>query len=301
MTAVGTAELTTGRDFAVYAAGMDAGLALKLDDLRPAWAALPAGSLLLDIGTGTGALLAAVTAERPDLRLAGVEISPTLRAASQDLLGQRAQLYDARAGALPLADGSVDAVVFSSVLHEVYSYQGYDHAAVGLALAEAARVLRPGGRVAVRDGVAPDRGSQPIWLELTDPAQLPVFTRFLDGFRPDHEAPGIAAEPHPSRERLWRTSLHEAAEYLSKKDYLANLDSELHEEFGVHTLDGWADALRAAGFGAVKAGAYVHPWVRDQRYSGKVALYRDVDGAVGARLPWPATTVVLHARRTGCR
>ena len=49
----------------------------------------PAGGALADIGTGSGAILAAMSVERPDLRLTGVEKSPVaLRYAARNLEGR---------------------------------------------------------------------------------------------------------------------------------------------------------------------------------------------------------------------
>ena len=292
----GVAELTAGRDFAVYAAGMDAGLDVKLDDLRAGWAVVPSGGRVLDIGSGTGALLAAVGAERPDLRLSGVDLSPTLLHHSRTRLGAAATLHEADASRLPFPDGTFDALICSSVLHEVYSYGGYDRRRVAQTLTEFARVLRPGGQLAIRDGVAPDGGDRPVWLELIDAATPARFADFRRRFRTTHPLPGVAALQHPCRRHRWQLRLHDAAEFLSKMDYLANWTSELHEEFGVHTLGGWTRVLRAAGFSATAGRSYVHPWVAAHRYRDRVALHT----SPGERpLPWPATTAVLHARRAG--
>ncbi|WCO65549.1 methyltransferase domain-containing protein [Iamia majanohamensis] len=91
---------------------------------------------LVDVGGGTGNYARALADEgwRPVVldRNAGM----LGRAASKQL---PVALGDA--SALPVADGSVDAVVFVSMLHHVPDWQA--------ALAEARRVVRPGGVVAV--------------------------------------------------------------------------------------------------------------------------------------------------------
>ena len=40
-----------------------------------------------------------------------------------------------------------------------------------------------------------------------------------------------------------RLSAHDANEFLCKKDYLKNWDIEVHEEYGVLTVDEWRAAL----------------------------------------------------------
>ncbi len=115
--------------------------------------ALGGGSLgaLLDVGTGTGRMaeLFAASADR----VTGIDKSPEmLRLARTRLQGLPAGSIDFVQGdflALPFAAAAFDTVLFHQVLH-----YAQDPAAV---LAEAARVTRPGGRIAVADFAAHDR------------------------------------------------------------------------------------------------------------------------------------------------
>ena len=105
---------------------------------------------LLDVGTGTGRMIellgpSAIQATGIDkssemLRLARVK----LEAAGIPSSLRQADMY-----ALPLADGSADSVVIHQVLHYAHN--------PAAALAEAARVLRPGGRLLVVDFTAHER------------------------------------------------------------------------------------------------------------------------------------------------
>jgi len=116
-------------------------------------AALPARmSALLDIGTGTGRLLE-LAAPRAD-RALGVDMSRDMLALARARLAERgladrAAVRQADMYRLPFADASFDAVALQMVLH-----YAEDPAA---ALAEAARVLRPGGTLLVADLAPHDR------------------------------------------------------------------------------------------------------------------------------------------------
>jgi SAM-dependent methyltransferase len=107
---------------------------------------------LLDIGTGTGRLLE-LLAERVESAL-GVDASRDMLALARARLAERGlagrcAVRQADMYRLPLPDASFDAVTMQMVLH-----YAEDPAA---ALAEATRVLRPGGLLLVVDFAAHDR------------------------------------------------------------------------------------------------------------------------------------------------
>jgi ubiquinone/menaquinone biosynthesis C-methylase UbiE len=92
---------------------------------------------LVDVGCGTGALLGAIVAARPGIRLYGIDLSPEMVALAQRRLGHQADVTVADAETLPLADGGVDVVTC------VDSFHHYPHP--DAVLLEMWRVLRPGG------------------------------------------------------------------------------------------------------------------------------------------------------------
>ncbi|MBF6301703.1 class I SAM-dependent methyltransferase [Nocardia amamiensis] len=106
-------------------------------------AATAPGAWVLDVGTGPGKLVARVGSRRPDLRLHGVDLSPHMIEIAERTLAGRAEFSVGDVGALPYPDDSFDLVVSSLSLHEWPE--------VDRAIAELARVLRPGGTVAIYD------------------------------------------------------------------------------------------------------------------------------------------------------
>jgi ubiquinone/menaquinone biosynthesis C-methylase UbiE/DNA-binding transcriptional ArsR family regulator len=105
---------------------------------------------LLDVGTGTGRMIELLGPRA--MQAIGVDkSSEMLRLARVKLesAGIPSSLRQADMYALPLADGSADSIVIHQVLHYAHN--------PAAALAEAARVLRPGGRLLVVDFAAHDR------------------------------------------------------------------------------------------------------------------------------------------------
>jgi demethylmenaquinone methyltransferase / 2-methoxy-6-polyprenyl-1,4-benzoquinol methylase len=104
---------------------------------------LPPGSLVIDLACGTGDLCRAV--ERAGMRAVGVDLAARMLARGHHRTA--APLVRADILRLPLTDGTADGAVCGFALRNV--------AGIPACLAEAARVLRPGGRVAVIEVAQP--------------------------------------------------------------------------------------------------------------------------------------------------
>jgi arsenite methyltransferase len=110
----------------------------------------------LDLGCGRGAVLLAAAKLLPNGRAIGVDIwradqtdnsqQNTLRNAELEGVADRVEVRTADITDLPFPDDSVDVIVSSLVVHNIPSPQ-----ARAKAISEAARVLRPGGRLVLAD------------------------------------------------------------------------------------------------------------------------------------------------------
>lgn len=123
-------------------------------------AALPAGGLALDVGTGTGDLAFELARMTEGARVIGVDYTGGMLArapgkAQHIGLDGRATFARGDGQRLPFADGSFDAVTSAFVLR--------NFADLGAAYAEMARVTRPGGRVIALE-ISPVAGT--LWSTL---------------------------------------------------------------------------------------------------------------------------------------
>jgi len=100
------------------------------------------GDCCLEVGVGTG-IHAEYLLDHFAVTLAVVDLSPEMLRVSRERLGERALPVAANAARLPFPDATFDAVYGNGFLHHVA-----DPAAV---LGEMARVLRPGGRLAITE------------------------------------------------------------------------------------------------------------------------------------------------------
>jgi ubiquinone/menaquinone biosynthesis C-methylase UbiE len=101
----------------------------------------PAGHVL-EIGAGSGAMAREVLARHPDVTMTVTDVDPGMvddARARLAAFGDRVDTRRVDATALPFADGTFDAVVSWLMLHHTVGWEK--------ALAEAIRVVRPGGHV----------------------------------------------------------------------------------------------------------------------------------------------------------
>jgi ubiquinone/menaquinone biosynthesis C-methylase UbiE len=137
-------------------------------------ARLPDGGRVVDVGCGTGSFALLLAEGRPDASILGLDGDPDALAIAR----RKAPGLDFRqalAADTGEPDGSADAVTMSLVLHHL------DADGKAAALAEARRVLAPGGMLHVAD-----------WGRPQDPAMRVAFTvlQLVDGFATtrDHAA-----------------------------------------------------------------------------------------------------------------
>jgi SAM-dependent methyltransferase len=123
---------------------------------------LPPGARVVEIGCGTGAISRVLAARDGVAELVGVDPSPVLVARARELAGGVAGLrFEVADGAAtPLDDDGADLVVLHTVLSHAPDPEGL--------VAEAARLLRPGGALALFDG---DYATMTLALGEQDPLQ----------------------------------------------------------------------------------------------------------------------------------
>jgi demethylmenaquinone methyltransferase / 2-methoxy-6-polyprenyl-1,4-benzoquinol methylase len=147
------------------------------------------GGTVLDVATGTG--LVAERLVRAGHRVTGVDQSAEMLTSARARFDGRVELVEASAESLPFDDAAFDHLTFTYLLRYVD-----DPAAV---LRELARVVRPGGTVAMLEFALPRRLARPLW-ELYVRVGLPVAGRVVSPAW--HE---VGTFLGPSIRGFWRT------------------------------------------------------------------------------------------------
>jgi demethylmenaquinone methyltransferase/2-methoxy-6-polyprenyl-1,4-benzoquinol methylase len=115
---------------------------------------------VLDVAAGTAAVAIELARAEPTRTVVGVDQSPEMLAAGRVRIEEaglsgRIELREARAERLPFDDGELDALTFTYLLRYVDD--------VGATLRELARVVRPGGTVAMLEFGLPRGVWRPLW------------------------------------------------------------------------------------------------------------------------------------------
>ena len=324
------------RNYSTYAQGMghQAILDLKYRDIKDAIV----GGKIADEGCADGALLVPIARDFPDADLIGIEITGEFMARCRERLraGEYGGTYvhfHQRNITEPLFEpSSVDTVICNSTTHELWSY-GRQADTLRAYLREKARQLRPRGRIIIRDVCGPEGKAEDVWLWCNDAdgGTLPAgsewtgkaaelaklstaarFERFAAEYLRDLRTQGRRGPETALRyrtetrtgKRYYVLPLAAAMEFLTKKDYVDNWDSELNEDFTFWNFAEWKAELVAAGFRILEnpnaphplSRAYANPWMIQHRFEGKAELVRPHGDAL-EKLPWPVTNMVLVGER----
>ena len=255
-----------------------------------------------DMGMGSGAGSRALAALHPELQVIGVDLDPEMVAIAREthvLPNLSFVQGDIAQPCFP--DGSLDGILDSSVLHHVTSFGGYRHENAADALRAQVAALREHGVLVVRDFVHPGPGEVTIDLrdddgdDGDDPRRCSsarLFERFAREFRSLHPEPGFAMERldgAPSGWRRYRCARHHAVELALRKDYRADWEAEVREEYGYFTQDQFEQVMSSLGLRVLASTPIRNPWIVRHRFAGKLEI-RELDGTP---CPHPATNCVI--------
>lgn len=207
------------------------------------------GSKVLDIGPGGGVLLDLIEARMPDVIPVGIDISSNVIEALRQRKQREGHRWEVLQGdALNLKDfvdtGSVDTVIFSSILHELYSYVPLDgvkfnHGTVAAALRSAFDVLSAGGVIIIRDGIMSEPESDQRRVRFLEEDGMALLARYAKDFA------GRQIQYAVTGEQEVLMPVNDAMEFLytytwGEEAYI----HEVQEQFGYFTPEQYADFIK---------------------------------------------------------
>jgi SAM-dependent methyltransferase len=241
---------------------------------------------IVEVGPGGGVVLDLLAARFDTSEIVGVDASREAIAALEaraKASGARWRVVHGTADALPVAAGTIDTVVFCSILHEVYSYgePRFSLASVERAVRAAWTALAPGGRIVIRDGVQPPPATRRLRFVAADARA--TFELYVAQFE------GRKIELRELADGRVELSAADAMEFLYTYTWgPASFPYEVRELYGILPYDDYVAQLVAWCPGArvvplpAEMRSYLQPGYREHLV-GKIELCDEHD--VAAALP----------------
>ncbi len=286
-----------------YLRGMDSSMKQKV--ALTAAHMLAVGSVA-DMGMGSGTGSDALAALYPSLQVTGVDISDTMvELAAKRFIRPNLRFVQGDIAAAVFPPESLDAIFDSSVLHHVTTFSGYDYTSAERALQTQVSQLRSHGVLIVRDFVDPGRDEVHLELPANDGdasddvrhcSTATLFIRFASEFRKLATGPGFPyREVEAKRDgfRCFALSRKLAAEFVLRKDYRADWETEVLEEYTYFTQAEFEQIFSRLGMRIVASTPLWNPWIVRHRYDGKFFL----TDAKGQELEPPPTNYLIAGER----
>ena len=207
------------------------------------------GNNVLDIGPGGGALMDLILEKYPNLNVMGIDISQNVI----DELGKKQKLekrkwHVIKGDALHLNNyfkpGEVDTIIYSSIIHELFSYietdgQKFNYETIKQAIKSAYDVLPVGGRIIIRDGVMSESIDALRIIKFYNPDDLEFLRRYCHDFEGREITYELIAEDSV------KMKINDAMEFLytytwGEKSY----PLEVKEQFGYFTPNEYLEFIK---------------------------------------------------------
>ena len=226
------------------------------------------GELVLDVGSGGGVLLDALEARFPEKRIFGTDISQNVIEVLNNKINKENHKYDVFVHNFVHQRlwSPVDSIIFSSILHEIYSYteignKKFETASVIASLYNAFDSLKPGGRIIIRDGVKTN-SKRIVSVKFKDEDSLTLAKSYLSEFQGLKELKDkdgnwfdlkIEGDVITGNINLIREMLYTIT--WGPMSY----PQEVKEQFGYFTLEEFKGVLNSVGFGIIESSEFTEP------------------------------------------
>lgn len=306
-----THNLAHGRDntdsYTSYYLGMDQTQAQKV---ALSTAHMPtAGSLVYDMGFGTGRGSYDLSQLYPKNKIVGVDIDPNaIHHAKGRYQAENLSFETADISVVHFPAASADVIFCSSILHEVLSYareDRFDRRHLERVLDAHETMLKPGGKYIVRDFISA-QWPHSVFLDLPtsdgassgppkDLSTVALFVDFIRNFRcRDFPEGNVASavfdrgEVEPGWQRFMVPG-HIAQEFILRRNYSERWREEMPEEYSYCTQPEFEAMFSSRGLRLVTAQEIHNPWIMKNWFEGK---FRMSDFA-GNPLPFPPTNFII--------
>lgn len=283
--------------------------------IRKAWftmshIVLPPGSKIVDIGSADGSLIFAMAVMNPDYRFVGVDIDRHLVRQARDVY-QLDNLEFVCGNMLEdlFPDESVDAVIHSFTLHEIYSQTLCNDRVINKLVENHFRWLKPEGLLFIREFSLPETNY--VLLEMPDEpsstadgvfglSEPELLIQYSEKARPreDMSHRGFYLEELPPRfpqTRLFRLPYKWAYEFVLRKDDREYWEEELHKEYAFMTERDMRRLLKAVDARLLYSAPHWDQQIVKARFDKKFKMFDENGKMMGN----PPTSFITLAQKVG--
>ncbi len=200
------------------------------------------GNSVLDVGPGGGALLDLIEKKIPNSDIKGIDLSENvINELTKKKLKEGHMWNIIKGDALNLtkyfANNSIDTIIFSSIIHELYSYilyngKKFNKDTIKVALKEAYSILSINGRIIIRDGIMSSPVNSYRIIEFNDKEDIKKLDRYINDFK------GRKITYEKIGDNKVKMLINDAMEFLYTYTWgEESYPLEVQEQFGYFTLD----------------------------------------------------------------
>lgn len=207
------------------------------------------GNSVLDVGPGGGALLDLIEKKIPNSDIKGIDLSENvINELTKKKLKEGHMWNIIKGDALNLtkyfANNSIDTIIFSSIIHELYSYilyngKKFNKDTIKVALKEAYSILSINGRIIIRDGIMSSPVNSYRIIEFNDKEDIKKLDRYINDFK------GRKITYEKIGDNKVKMLINDAMEFLYTYTWgEESYPLEVQEQFGYFTLDEYINFIK---------------------------------------------------------
>lgn len=262
------------------------------------------GNTIVDVGMASGTSTAILAGLFPEMKIIGVDINPKMVQIAQETYNYPNLSFREDDGEKlnTFANNSVNGFFNCSAIHHITSYNGYDTNRALNTLRRQVALLKDKGVLIIRDFVKPEEKEVIIELSSIDKPHRPndaeLFIRFSETAR---SLALVDERGFPIREinttkkdtRRFQAFYTDVVEFIRRKDYYANWDIELQEEYGYFTQKEFEEIFHELGLRIILSSPVYNQWIINNRYKNQFAIYN----LSGKEIGFPPTNYLIAGEK----
>lgn len=207
------------------------------------------GTNVLDVGPGGGALMDLIEKTNPSLNVYGIDLAQNvIDKLNKKKIEEQHNWNIVKGDALRLSEyfeeNSIDTIIYSSIIHELYSYiefegKKFNKNTIKKSLQEAYKILSKKGRIIIRDGIMTSPINQYRLIEFKNIDDLNILNRYCNDFK------GRNITYEKVNESTVKMLVNDAMEFLYTYTWgEQSYPLEVKEQFGYFTIDEYVSFIK---------------------------------------------------------